>query len=395
MSLMLRNARLADGRTADLLLAEGRIAGIGETGTLAAGDAEATDLSGQLLLPGLVEGHIHLDKTFLGLPWMPHLSGGSVPERIEAEKRLRRDLALPVAARAEVLLGRCAAYGVTAMRCHVDIDDEVGLAGAQSLLEVRQRWRGRIDIQLVAFPQSGILRQRRTAELMEEALRLGFEVVGGLDPAGYDGDVEGHLDVVFGLAERFGAMIDIHLHDFGELGAFELRRIAQRAAAAGMHGKVAASHAFSLGGLDDATFGTTAAALAEGGVAIMTAAPGPVPMPPVKALTAAGVTVFAGSDNIRDAWSPLGNGDPLDRARLVSWRQGFAADSELALALAMVTQHAARVLGIEGYGIAEGHVDDLVALPAAHAAQAVVECPAQRLVIKAGCLAETCPMPGK
>jgi cytosine/adenosine deaminase-related metal-dependent hydrolase len=180
-------------------------------------------------------------------------------------------------------------------------------------------------------------------------------------------------------------MVDIHLHDFGELGAFELRRIARRTVAVGMQGKVAASHAFALGGLDAATFAATAEALADGGVAILTAAPGPVPMPPVKELTAAGVVVFAGSDNIRDTWSPLGNGDPLDRARLVAWRQGFAADNELTLALAMVTQHAAQVLGIAGYGIAEGHAADLLALPAAHAAQAVAECPPQRLVLKAGC----------
>jgi cytosine/adenosine deaminase-related metal-dependent hydrolase len=381
MSLLLRNALLANGSHADLLLADGRIARIDPAGTLAAEGAAIEDLNGLLLLPGLVEGHIHLDKTLLGLPWIPHLPGGSVPERIEAEKGLRRGLELPIATRAEALLRRSVGHGVTAMRCHVDIDDEVGLAGVEALLELRQRWRDRVGIQLVAFPQSGILRQRRTAELMQEALELGVEVVGGLDPAGYDGDIEGHLDVVFGLAERYGRMIDIHLHDFAELGAFELRRVAERSAAAGMQGKVAVSHAFALGGLDDATFGRTAEALATGGVAIMTAAPGPVPMPPVKRLTAAGVTVFAGSDNIRDAWSPLGNGDPLDRARLVAWRQGFGTDEELALAFAMVTEKAAKVLGTVGYGLAEGGPAAVLALDAAHIAQAVAECPPRRRIV--------------
>ncbi len=383
MTLLLRDGLLPDGGRADLLLADGRIARIAPAGTVPPDGAEVRDLGGLLVLPGLVEGHIHLDKTLLGLPWMPHVPGGSVPERIEAEKRLRRDLALPIGARAEVLLGRCHRHGVVAMRCHVDIDDEVGVRGVEALLEVRERWRDRIDIQLVAFPQSGILRQRRTALLMEEALRLGVEVVGGLDPAGYDGDVEGHLDVVFGLAERYGRMIDIHLHDFAELGAFELRRIAERSAAAGLQGRVAVSHAFALGGLDHTTFDRTAEALAKGGVAIMTAVPGPVPMPPVEPLTAAGVTVFAGSDNIRDTWSPLGNGDPLDRARLVAWRQGFGTDEQLELAFAMVTEKAASVLGLAAWGVREGASANLLTLDAAHMAEAVAECPERRVVARA------------
>ncbi len=383
MTLLLRDGLLPDGGRADLLLADGRIARIAPAGTVPPDGAEVRDLGGLLVLPGLVEGHIHLDKTLLGLPWMPHVPGGSVPERIEAEKRLRRDLALPIGVRAEALLGRCHRHGVVAMRCHVDIDDEVGVRGVEALLEVRERWRDRIDIQLVAFPQSGILRQRRTAELMEEALRLGVEVVGGLDPAGYDGDVEGHLDVVFGLAERYGRMIDIHLHDFAELGAFELRRIAERSAAAGLQGRVAVSHAFALGGLDPATFDRTAEALARGGVAIMTAVPGPVPMPPVEPLTAAGVIVFAGSDNIRDAWFPLGNGDPLDRARLVAWRQGFGTNEQLELAFAMVTEKAASVLGLAAWGVREGASANLLTLDAAHMAEAVAECPERRVVARA------------
>ena len=135
----------------------------------------------------------------------------------------------------------------------------------------------------------------------------------------------------------------------------------------------------ALGGLDDAVFGRTTEALARGGVAIMTAAPGPVPMPPVEALTAAGVMVFAGSDNIRDAWSPLGNGDPLDRARLVAWRQGFGTDGQLSLALSLVTGNAARVLGLERYGLAEGAPGAVLALDAAHEPQAVAECPPRRV----------------
>jgi cytosine deaminase len=382
--LLLRNALLPHGGHADLRLEDGRIADIADVGALPIDGAAVEDLAGALLLPGLVEGHIHLDKTLLGLPWTPHLPGESVAERIEAEKRHRHSLPASVEHRAEALLRRIVAQGSTRARCHVDIDDEIGLAHVETLLAVRERWRDRCEIQLVAFPQSGILRQSRVADLMDEALKLGVEVVGALDPAGYDGDIEGHLDVVFVLAERHGRRIDIHLHDLGELGAFELRRIAQRTVAAGLQGRVAVSHAFALGGMRRSSLERTATALAEAGVAIMTAAPGPVPMPPVLRLVEAGVELFAGSDNIRDAWSPLGNGDMLDRARLVAWRQGFATDEELWQAFSMVTDAAAKALGLDGYGIREGASADLVALHAGHVPEAVVECPPRSLVIKAG-----------
>ncbi len=107
----------------------------------------------------------------------------------------------------------------------------------------------------------------------------------------------------------------------------------------------------------------------------MTNGPGPVPMPPVKRLRAAGVTVFAGSDNIRDAWSPYGNGDMLERAALIGYRQDFRADEDLALALDLATHAAAKVLGLEDYGLAEGCAADLVAVRAESVAEAVASHP--------------------
>ena len=111
--LLLRNALLPHGGRADLRLAGGRIEHVGTVGSIEPGDAAVEDLAGALVLPTLVEGHIHLDKTLLGLPWMPHLDGDSVAERIEAEKRLRRTLDAPLERRAEALLSRVVAAGST------------------------------------------------------------------------------------------------------------------------------------------------------------------------------------------------------------------------------------------------------------------------------------------
>jgi cytosine/adenosine deaminase-related metal-dependent hydrolase len=373
---------LLDGARADLGLAGGRIARIAPAGTLEG--AERLALGGALVLPGLVDGHIHLDKTYLGLPWRPHRPDGTVAGRIAAEKAERRAIAEPMAVRARRLVEHVAVRGTTALRSHVDVDTEVGLSGLEALLELRRQVAHLVTIQICAFPQSGVLSHPGAAALMEEAIRAGADVVGGLDPACIDDDIEGQLGIVFGIAERHGALIDIHLHDPGELGAFELRRIAARTKAAGMAGRVAVSHAYALGTVEEGTLARTAAALAEAGVAIMTNGPGPEQIPPVKRLMAEGVTVFVGSDNIRDAWSPYGNGDMLERARLVGYRAALLTDAELRLALALVTETPAQVMGRPATRIVEGATADLVVLRAAHVPEAVAAAPARELVVKAG-----------
>jgi cytosine/adenosine deaminase-related metal-dependent hydrolase len=152
----------------------------------------------------------------------------------------------------------------------------------------------------------------------------------------------------------------------------------------GLEKRVAVSHAFALGEVDEREFERTAETLARAGVAIMTSAPGPVAMPPVKRLCAAGVTVFGGSDNIRDAWSPYGNGDMLERATLIAYRQGFLGDEDLALALSLVTEAPASVLGLDDYTLKEGAWADLVAVPVASVPEAVVGHPPRLLVMKRG-----------
>jgi cytosine deaminase len=381
---LLADALLPGGRRVDIRVTEGKIAEIADAGLAEAPSGERIDLAGALVLPGLIDGHIHLDKTLLGLPFQPHRPGDSVAERIRAEKELRRSITLPVEARAMRLVEQAVAYGTVALRTHVDIDDEVKLDGLHALLKVREAVRDLIDIQIVAFPQSGIVACPGVADLLDNAIREGADLVGGLDPAGIDDDINAHLDAVFSIAERHGVGVDIHLHDPGPFGCFELREIAARTEAAGLNGRVAVSHAFALGAVDDSELGRTAEALARAGVAIMTNGPGPVPMPPVKRLVAAGVTVFAGSDNIRDAWSPYGNGDMLERAMMIGYRQGLLADEDVALAFSLATSAAARVLGLSEQDLTVGSTADLIAVPAQSIPEAVVGHPLRALVMKRG-----------
>ena len=222
------------------------------------------------------------------------------------------------------------------------------------------------------------------SDLLDQAIADGADLVGGLDPAGIDRDVEGHLDAIFGIAERRGVGLDIHLHDPGPLGCFELRQIAARASATGLVGRVAVSHAFALGAVDDYELGRTIEALARADVAIMTNGPGPAPMPPVRRLIADGVRVFSGSDNIRDAWSPYGNGDMLQRAMLIGYRQGLLADDDLTLAFELGNSRSAEILGLRDHGLRVGASADLVAIPAASVPEAVAAYPPRALVMKRG-----------
>ncbi|MFD1327015.1 amidohydrolase family protein [Mycoplana ramosa] len=379
------NARLADGRLVDIRVSNGTIQAI-ESATARAAEGQTVDVHCRLLIPGLVEGHIHLDTSFYGDEWKPHrpcTNGFDVRERVafQADNMAK---AAPMAVRARNQLELCLAHGATHMRSHVMVDGSVGLTSLETILAVRDEYRDRIDIQLVAFPQSGILSNPGTAELLDAAIGMGADLVGGLDPASFDRDVERHLDVVFGIAERRRVGVDIHLHDMGTLGIFEIEQICARTQALGMSGKVAISHAYGLGDVPEDLARRTGALLARSGVAIMTNAPGDHAFPPVALLRREGVTVFSGSDNIRDSWWPFGDGDMLSRASIIAYRSGFYTDDLLSAAFDVVTAAGAKALGIEDYGIRPGARADFVVLDAPHIPQAVVEVPKPRDVYKGG-----------
>jgi cytosine deaminase len=373
---MIRNATLPDGSRHDIEIANGRIAALKPPT-----EAEPA----VFLLPPLVDGHIHLDKTLLGLPWVPNqAAGNAVADRIEAERKVRANRTVSETETGANLVKQVVASGTLHMRSHVDIDNQLGLKNLHAILAVRERFRDLVTIQIVAFPQSGVTRSPGTAELLDAAIAEGADLVGGLDPVGIDSDLDGHLDAIFGVASKRGVGIDIHLHDGGEGGIAQMNAIAQRTRAAGLTGKVAISHAFALGSVPTDLAARTADILAEAGIAIMSHGPGAATMPPLPLLRAHGVEVFGGSDNIRDAWSPFGNGDMLDRAMLIGYRANFRQDHELTLPYEMVTSAAARVLGLADYGIRVGGPADFVAVEAETLAEAVAARPRRKWVMKAG-----------
>jgi cytosine/adenosine deaminase-related metal-dependent hydrolase len=379
-TLVLRDCKLANGTEVDIRLETGRVHSFSSQ---PADDAPVINLGGRLVLPALVDAHLHLDKTLLGLSWQPHRAENTTLGRIEGEKALRRSLRPNVEQCGAALLSLALKKGTTAVRSHVDVDDLAGLENVTSVLRLREAWRDFIDIQLVAFPQSGIKRCPGVAELLNEALAMGCDLIGGLDPVGVDGDLKGHLDVIFGIAERRGVGVDIHLHDLGEQGVDEALAIAERTKVLGLSGRVAISHAFCFGSVANSRASRAAERLADADVTIVTSAPGAAPMPPITLLREAGVRVVAGSDNIRDAWSPFGNASMLERCWLIAYRSGYRTDEEIVSTFDLASVNPASLLGLERH-LAPGFSADLIVLPARTLVQAIIERPPPDLVLHHG-----------
>ncbi|MCJ2012413.1 amidohydrolase [Methylobacterium sp. J-076] len=372
--LRLLRATLADGRSAAIDVTGGRIAALHPPGAPMPGAGRVIDLAGALVLPGLADAHVHLDKCLLGLGWRPHRAQPSVLARIEDEKAFRRGGRTPLAEQGAVaLLERMLRGGTTSLRTHVDIDDVTGLDHLAQILDLRAQWSGRVQIQIVAFPQSGILRCPPVAGYLDEALRMGADLVGGLDPVGIDGDRDGSLGTVFALAERHGRGIDIHLHDGGEAGLGEIESIIARTRAAGLGGRVAISHAFALADADDLRLGRVAESLAGAGITLVSSVPGGRRCPPLPRLRDLGVAVCLGTDNVRDCWNPSSVTGMVERAMLAAHRFDLRGDGEIAGLLDTIAGVPARALGLGPGAVAPGLRADLAVFEAACLPEVIVE----------------------
>ncbi|HEV7260457.1 MAG TPA: amidohydrolase family protein [Bosea sp. (in: a-proteobacteria)] len=381
-SLLLKNVRPYAGPAVDMLIENGKIVRIA-AGIEAPAGVAVEDGRGEIVIPGLVEAHTHLDKSLWGLPWYKNEVGPRLLDKIDNERENKKRLNIDPARQSARQSIQSSLMGSTHIRSHVDVDTEHGLWGVEGVMATRDGYRDIIDIELVAFPQSGLLRRPGTLELMDQAMKAGCEVVGGLDPCAIDRDPKGHLDAVFELCQRYGKPLDVHLHEPGEMGIFSSELICERTRALGMQGKVTISHAFSLGA-DPALVDPLIEQLVELDIAIMTTGPASRPAPPVKKLLAAGVRVCSGNDGIRDTWGPYGNADMLERAMFVGLRNNLRRDDELRLALDVCTTEGAKVMEIAGYGVSEGSNADFVILPGETVAEAIVTRSPKRRVVKRG-----------
>lgn len=382
--LLIQSVRPMRGEAVDLRVIDGRIDAM-ERGLEASPEATVIDGGNRLLFPGFVDAHTHMDKTLLGLGWYRNEVGPSLRAKIDNERHLRQERNLDAHEQSAKHARLAIRDGTTHIRTFVDIDTDWKLAGFEGVMQTREEFRDALTIQVVAFPQSGMLIRPGTVELMETALREGADVVGGLDPSTIDRDPARHLDVIFDMAERFDVDVDIHLHEPGDLGAFSVELIAERTKALGWQGRVVISHAICLGSVDEAYLERLIELLLENDIAIMSHAPsGLRPVPSVKRLRDAGVQMCTGNDGIRDAWGPLNMPDMLLRTYLIAYRNNFRRDDEIEMVLDIVTEGGAHVMGDSAYGLAPGNNADFVLVDGETHVEAVIERPARWLVVKGG-----------
>jgi cytosine/creatinine deaminase len=400
--LIVRGARLG-GEVVDVGVADGEI---GRVSAGIEGQAEReVDARGRLLSPPFVESHVHLDTTLTaGEPrWN---ESGTLFEGIQIWSERKRHVTHDdVVRRATRLLERQAAQGVLHVRTHADVTDPE-LTGLKALLEVKEKVRGWIEVQIVAFPQEGMLSYPRGVELVEEALRLGADAVGGIPH--YEHTRELGVQSVresYRLAEKYDKPIDIHCDETDDPHSRFLEVMASEAIRTGMGPRVTASHTTAFGSYDNAYAFKLMGFLVKSGINFVAnplinitlqgrydAYPKRRGVTRVKELWQNGLNVSLGYDDIMDPWYPLGTGQMLQPAHMAVHACHMTSREEVAACYGMVTEGGAKTLGIEGYGLAEGSPADFVLVDAPDRWDAVRRLAVATLVVKGGeVISETRP----
>lgn len=379
--------RTANSPLTRIVIRDGVITTIGD-GPLPA-DSHIEDCEGALVIPSLGDVHAHLDSNRLDLPFRPHSSDGSLIGLITNDVENWRSAEKSMSWRTHNALDRIIASGATTIRSHAQVDPHSGLDRFHAVVDAKNHHADDVDMEIVAFPQLGILRAPQTLDLMRQALSEGADLIGGIDPCGLEGNPVGHLNAVFELAEETGKGIDIHLHERGTLGAFTLRLIAERTRALGLNGRVTISHCFALASqASERERNHLIALLADADIAVTTIAPSNGILP-IRELREAGVRVGLGEDGMRDYWSPYGNADVLDRTWQLAFTQGANDDPDVELMVKVASLGGRSILDGHDYaatatGIEVGQPGSLVVIDSETVTAAVMDRPPRRLVIHRG-----------
>ncbi|RXR26188.1 cytosine deaminase [Oerskovia turbata] len=387
---VLRNVRPWGADPVDLHVTDGNITRVTPHSPTEAGASRARTAPGEidgrglLALPGFVNAHAHVDKSWWGKPWVSYGGEATTQGRIAHEREHRDELGIPGVDVTVAVLREFLRHGTTAIRTHVDVDLGLGLRGIDVVRESLFVLGGVVDAEIVAFPQDGVLRRPGVLELLDAAAAAGAEHIGGLDPASIDRDPVTQLDGLFEIAERRGVGVDVHLHDGGELGAFQIELMIERTIRAGLQGKVNVAHGFAVGQLPPTRMADLVEAMGDAGISMTTVAPvGAVPLP-LDLLREHDVRVGLGTDGIRDLWAPYGTGDLLALTTRLSQLARFRHDEDLVRAARLATSDAAHFVGRPVHDLVEGARADVVLVDAENTMDAVVRAPARALVVAGG-----------
>jgi cytosine deaminase len=395
--MIIRNARLRgqNGRV-DIAITKDRIDAVQPA---VAGKARhEIDATGSLVLPGLFNLHLHADKSLLGEVMRPNVSG-TLPEAIEITNEFKRNYdPAEVADRAVRVLEAGVKNGTTFFRLFSDVGTIGGLRAARGLLIAREKFGGFCDVQVVAFPQEGIVRDPGAAELLDEAMKEGCDIVGGLPWYEYtDADAREHIDICFEIAKRYDRDIHMLVDDTDDPNSRSLEYLAVKTMRENFQGRVAASHCGAMAAYNDVYAAKVVDMVATAGITISVNAhinlvcsarfdrePRRRGIARVKELLARGVNVVTSQDDVNDPYYPFGKPDPLECVAMIAHVAQLTLPHELEQAMSMVTENAAKAARVEDYGIAPGKRADLVVVGAPSVHEAIRLQPLWRHVIKSG-----------
>ncbi len=401
--LLIKNVHVsaADGLV-DVLMDDGLIAKIGPSLTSV---NHVIDAEGALMVPALVDPHVHMDAVLTeGFP-EPNRSG-TLLEGIERWSQRKAYLTEEdIISRAEEGIRWHIGHGVLKIRSHVDVCDP-NLTALKALIKVREKIRPWVTLQLVAFPQDGVYCFPDGPELMEEAMRLGADVVGGIPH--YEWTREDgirNVELAFSLAEKYGKPIDIHCDETDDEHSRFLETVANLTRLYQMAGKVTASHTTAMGSYNDAYAFKLIRILSKAGVNIVAnpldnvvlqgrfdTYPKRRGMTRVKELMTAGVTVAAGHDSIMDPWYPLGTASQLFVASMLAHVGQLTGVEELHWAFDSITGAGAKVMELPAYGISEGSRADVALFDVPTTTDAIRLIPRPHFVIANGMLVAKTPV---
>jgi cytosine/creatinine deaminase len=395
--LIVRRARRrGDAAPSDIAIAGGTIAAVAPV--IAGRAPREIEAGGRLVTPPFVNPHVHLDKARLGAVMRPNVSQ-TLQEAIEITWDFKRSYTeKDIVERAGAVLEMAVREGTLVVRAFADVGTVGGLMPVRGLLAARARYRSLITLEVVAFPQEGILRDPGAEALLGEAMALGADVVGGLPWYEMtDEDARRHIDIVFAIARERNADIHMLVDDTDDANSRSLEYLAVKALREGYAGRVSASHCGALAAYNPTYAAKVIGLVKEAGITIVSnphislvlagrrdPEPARRGITRVRDLVRAGVNVASGQDDVDDPYYPFGRASQLEVALFMAHTAHLTYPDELETVFDMVTVNAARALRLPRYGLAPGDTGDLLIWDAATVKDALTQQRPPRSVVRRG-----------
>lgn len=396
MDLIIRNARMRTGEMVDIGIEDGKFSKI--ESQISKKGIEEIDAAGLLVSPPFIEPHIHLDKVNILDVVRPNISG-TLTEAIEIIWDKKKNYSTEdVVERSLKVIHKSIQNGTLHLRTHVDVDTIGGLKPLEGILALREQVKHLIDIQIVAFPQEGIIKNHGCAELLWKAMEMGADVIGGM-PANEDSPTDSHyhVDLIFKIAKAFNVDVDMHVDETDDPFYRTLEMVADATLKNHWQGRVTAGHTCALAAYDDHYANFVMDKVKNAGIFMIT---NPVTnlmlqgrndrqpirrgITRVKELLARDVVMSFGQDCIRDTFYPFGSADMLQVALITAHAAQMSLPHEREKLFDMITTDAAKILKLDQYGLSVGNPANLVITAAKNIDEAISLQPERRYVIRSG-----------